>query len=57
MNRKNKTVKKNKIISAKKKDNREIQGNLLYRKSDDAPIKVEEVYQNPNVPGEYAGDC
>lgn len=59
MNSKNKKVRKNKNITTpkQKKDNLEIYGNLLYRKSDDDAIEAEEVYQKPSVPGEYAGDC
>lgn len=35
----------------------EISGKMLYRKIDDDAIEVEEVYEEPNVPGKYAGDC
>lgn len=55
----NKKTKKNKskAIVRKKKDNLEIHGKLLYRKSDDDAIDSDDIYQKPNVPGEYAGDC
>lgn len=48
---------KNNTLSMKRRDNLEIHGNLLYMESGKYAIATEEVYKNPSVPGEYAGDC
>jgi len=57
MSKKNKKNKKNRSIVTKKKDNLEIHGKLLYRRSDDNSIDAEDIYTAPSVPGKYAGDC
>jgi hypothetical protein len=57
MNSKVKKIRKNKTVHVKKKDNLEIYGDLLYRKSDNSTITTEQVYYKPSVPGEYVGDC